>query len=72
MAPEDSRVSMAGLCSSCVHCRLIRARRSTFYMCQRSFTDERFPKYPRLPVVQCIGYERGAPSTGADREVDGG
>jgi len=22
-----------------------------------SRTDERFPKYPRLPVVTCVGFE---------------
>jgi hypothetical protein len=44
---------------------VIRARHSTFYLCQRSFTDERFPKYPRLPVRQCIGYTPGAPADGA-------
>jgi hypothetical protein len=53
-----------GLCSTCVHCRLIRARHSTFYLCQRSFSDARFPKYPPLPVLRCIGYTPGAPSTG--------
>jgi hypothetical protein len=29
-------------------------------MCERSKTDERFPKYPRLPVLECFGYERRA------------
>jgi hypothetical protein len=28
-------------------------------MCERSKTDERYPKYPRLPVVECAGWERG-------------
>ncbi|HET9683265.1 MAG TPA: hypothetical protein VFP15_04130 [Gemmatimonadaceae bacterium] len=41
---------------------MIRTRRSIFYMCQRSFTDARFPKYPRLPVLECIGYTPGEPS----------
>jgi hypothetical protein len=27
-------------------------------MCLRSKTDERFPKYPRIPVERCPGYER--------------
>jgi hypothetical protein len=27
-------------------------------MCERSKTDERYPKYPRLPVVECAGWER--------------
>jgi hypothetical protein len=26
-------------------------------LCGRSATDPRFPKYPRLPVVRCAGYE---------------
>jgi hypothetical protein len=27
-------------------------------MCLRSKTDERFPKYPRIPVERCPGYEK--------------
>jgi len=26
-------------------------------MCERSLRDATFPKYPRLPVRQCRGYE---------------
>jgi hypothetical protein len=49
----------AGLCDSCRHQKLIRTTRgSTFSMCERSKADERFPKYPRLPVVECPGWER--------------
>ena len=33
-------------------------RGSVFSMCLRHRTDERFPKYPRLPVERCPGYER--------------
>ena len=51
-----------GLCATCIHSRVIRTRHSAFYLCQRSFTDARFPKYPRLPVVRCIGYAPGTPS----------
>jgi len=54
--------AQAGLCATCTQCRVIRARRSIFYMCQRSFNDARFPKYPRLPVLHCIGYAPGTPS----------
>src|ERR1700733_6562552 len=32
-------------------------RGSVFYQCLRSATDPSFPKYPRLPVVRCGGYE---------------
>jgi len=32
-------------------------RGSVFYLCQRSATNPAFPKYPRLPVLHCRGYE---------------
>ena len=32
-------------------------RGSVFLLCERSLTDSTFPKYPRLPVVECRGYE---------------
>jgi hypothetical protein len=49
----------AGLCDSCRHQRLVGTTRgSEFSMCERSRTDERFPKYPRLPVLECVGWER--------------
>jgi hypothetical protein len=51
----------AGLCDTCRHQKLIHnTRGSTFSMCERSKTDERYPKYPRLPVVECAGWERRA------------
>src|SRR6185437_9511276 len=38
--------------------RLIKSDRGTeFYFWKRSATDLIFPKYPRLPVVRCSGYE---------------
>jgi hypothetical protein len=49
----------AGLCDSCTHQKLVRSGRgSVFSMCLRHRTDERFPKYPRIPVERCPGYER--------------
>jgi len=27
-------------------------------MCELSLTDRSFPRYPRLPVLECRGYER--------------
>jgi hypothetical protein len=36
------------------------SRASHFYLCQRSETDPRFPKYPALPVLRCDGYQRPA------------
>ncbi|MGA2413136.1 MAG: hypothetical protein ABSF59_01745 [Candidatus Sulfotelmatobacter sp.] len=48
-----------GLCAGCVHARRIRSDRgSTFLLCQLSLVDQRFPKYPRLPVLACGGYQK--------------
>jgi phosphinothricin acetyltransferase len=47
-----------GLCSTCIHQRLIRSGRgSAFSMCLRHKTDPAYPKYPRLPVTACAGHE---------------
>jgi hypothetical protein len=27
-------------------------------MCERSKTDPAYPKYPRLPVLECAGFEK--------------
>ena len=48
-----------GLCAECVHGRrIVSGKGSEFWRCAKSETDPRFPKYPRLPVVRCDGYER--------------
>jgi hypothetical protein len=49
----------AGLCASCAHQRVVRnTRGSEFSLCERSRDEpERFPRYPRLPVTRCPGYE---------------
>lgn len=65
----------AGLCDSCVYQRTVRnTRGSTFSLCLRSREDERYPRYPRLPVLSCPGHEprgdAGAPPVDA-RENDG-
>jgi hypothetical protein len=36
-------------------------RGSTFYRCLRAETDDRFTRYPPLPVLACPGYERVSP-----------
>lgn len=50
---------MAGLCASCRNARTVKTRTSTFWLCELSKTDPRFPKYPRLPVQTCSGYRSG-------------
>lgn len=48
----------AGLCDSCRHQRIIRnTRGSAFSLCERSKLEPAYPRYPRLPVVGCAGYE---------------
>lgn len=47
-----------GLCASCRHQRVVPTTRgATYSLCERSRTDERYPRYPRLPVLRCPGYE---------------
>ncbi len=47
-----------GLCSVCVHVRVVENRRgSRYYLCELSRTDNRFVKYPPLPVLDCPGFE---------------
>ncbi len=46
------------LCDSCQNAkRIVSDRGSVFLMCRKHFDDPAFPKYPRLPVVECRGYE---------------
>jgi len=48
----------AGLCDRCRHQRLVpNTRGSVFSLCERSRADERFARYPRLPVLECVGFE---------------
>jgi len=47
-----------GWCSICRHGRMVESSRgSRFWRCARSDDDPRYPKYPRLPVLACEGYE---------------
>ncbi|MFZ0958144.1 MAG: hypothetical protein WAN60_17505 [Candidatus Sulfotelmatobacter sp.] len=58
---RESAGSRVGLCTDCHFMRVVEsARGSKFYLCGRSATDPTFPKYPRLPVLQCRGYEQKA------------
>jgi len=50
---------VAGLCDRCRQARIVTsARGSRFILCERSRWDARFPRYPRLPVLACEGFER--------------
>jgi hypothetical protein len=57
MEPDNDR-GRFGLCAVCRHRRHIESRKgSTFLFCRRSETDRRYPRYPRLPMLQCQGFE---------------
>jgi hypothetical protein len=57
-----------GLCDSCRHQQVVRnTRGSSFSLCRRWKDDDRYPRYPRLPVLRCRGFEQRVPD-----EEDGG
>jgi hypothetical protein len=58
-----SEPAAAGLCNRCRHQQVVpNTRGSVFSLCRRSRTEpDRFPRYPRLPVLRCDGYEAVAP-----------
>jgi hypothetical protein len=65
----DPVVVGAGLCDTCQFRRLVAGARSTFLLCERSFTDPRFPRYPPLPVRRCDGYAATADAPPAPGET---
>ncbi|MEA2168946.1 MAG: hypothetical protein QOF76_2246 [Solirubrobacteraceae bacterium] len=49
----------AGLCNLCVHQQVVKTGRgSVFSLCLRHKTDDRYPKYPRVPVTSCPGFTK--------------
>ena len=47
-----------GLCRICQHPKLNETRRGTVYLrCTRAAWDTSLPRYPRLPVAECPGFE---------------
>jgi len=65
-ANEADRV---GLCAECVHGRRIESDRgAVFWLCELATTDAGFPKYPRLPVIECEGFERDREGFGTTDE----
>ena len=56
---------VAGLCNRCRHQQLVpNSRGAVFSLCRRSRADPAFPRYPRLPVLSCPGFEPGSESAG--------
>ncbi|HYM44636.1 MAG TPA: hypothetical protein VES65_00535 [Solirubrobacteraceae bacterium] len=63
----------AGLCDTCGHRVTVRnTRGSVFSLCGRSRQDPAYPRYPRLPVLACDGYEPNATKRAAGERVGDG
>lgn len=62
----DNETQRAGLCARCRHCRrIVSDRGSVFYLCRRAAQEPEYPKYPRLPVLTCRGFEPESPAASA-------
>lgn len=62
-----------GLCDRCVHVKRVRTPRSEFLLCERSKLDPAYPRYPRLPVLSCPGFEpEGNEEAPAEEDPDRG
>jgi hypothetical protein len=47
-----------GLCGACRHASVKGTNRGTAYLrCTRAAWDDSLDKYPRLPVIGCVGFE---------------
>jgi hypothetical protein len=59
----------SGLCDTCLHQRLVpNTRGSVFSLCERSRSDSRYPRYPRVPVTACPGHKARGPDGDLARE----
>ncbi|HET7054757.1 MAG TPA: hypothetical protein VFI09_12680 [Solirubrobacterales bacterium] len=62
MPGRPTEGALHGLCDSCAHQQLVpNTRGSVFSLCRRSREDPAYPRYPRVPVLRCAGYEPSAP-----------
>jgi hypothetical protein len=63
-SPKSEQADRAwGLCATCRHRRLVVSDKGArFVFCELSKRDARFPKYPRLPMVRCEGFDRAEAS----------
>jgi hypothetical protein len=65
---RDTAPVRFGLCDTCVHQRIVRnTRGSVFSLCRRSRDEPEFPRYPRVPVLECRGHESHGGADGPER-----
>jgi hypothetical protein len=56
-----------------VNVKIVETRKgSRFYLCTLSEVDPRFPKYPAIPVLRCVGYVPAVARVVTDEGVNGG
>ncbi len=66
---EGRMVPGVGLCSICAHARILGNRRgSRFYLCELAAADPAYPRYPPLPVLECVGFSPAPPPAPGETE----
>jgi len=70
---QRSLAERIGLCAKCGHVRrIVSSRGADFWQCLRSAEDPSYPRYPRLPVIACNGFEPDEAHTAASHGESGG
>lgn len=67
---EPDLEARVGLCFRCRHARVVPAPRATYWLCRLAAVDPRFDKYPRLPVLACIGFQPADPEGSGSPEAE--
>jgi hypothetical protein len=61
---------MRDLCFSChFGNQIISGKGSSYLQCQKHFVDQKYPKYPVLPVAACSGYKVPTGFDGMDKDL---
>lgn len=57
--PESKPKINPGLCGTCASMRdVVNENGHHYFLCNLSKMDVRYPKYPKLPMVNCDGYKK--------------
>ena len=55
--PGEGLPARVGLCAACRHVRRVPTDKGELFLrCALSTHDPAYARYPRLPVVSCLGY----------------
>ncbi|MBI5092804.1 MAG: hypothetical protein HZB26_10225 [Candidatus Hydrogenedentes bacterium] len=68
MSEPPDALDPVGLCARCAHARQIHHPHggAAYWRCGVSDADPKYPKYPRLPVVTCAGFEQSRSGPDSD------